>query len=108
LSVLETPPGVAEGAQASDHARCMQSLLWHPANLNTRDIRVWDLIAHGVRDVEIMAETLSVHRVSISRCITTLCEQGLMRRTAEQGRDHGRYERFGYEALDPNGNPHVP
>lgn len=86
----------------------LEALVWHPAGLSNLQMRVWLLVASGVRDVGVMAERTGAHRVSVSRALSSLCELGLLRRASEQGRFGGRFEGFAFEALDPEGNGVVP
>jgi DNA-binding transcriptional ArsR family regulator len=86
-------------------ATTLEALLFHPARLGTLELRVWYLLACGARDAGSIADTLGVHRVSVSRALSRLADHGLVRSLAAARGADGRFEGRRYEALDAQGNP---
>lgn len=83
---------------------CLEQLLWHAAGLTALEMRVWYLVDQGIQNIGLMAKLLGVHRVAVSRALSALREHGLVRRSPQQNRHKGKYERLAYEAAGTRGN----
>lgn len=93
--------GEADEKRAPENA--LARLLFHPANLNALQLRVWFMIFRAPNlSIGDLAAALGVHRDSVRRSVTALDELGLLTR-GQQDRDpdSGTYDRYPSRAVPP-------